>query len=149
MAAWTREGRAVIMRRSWSVQATVERLIEATSMQRLPELHPLIDSVRMLPNGEFEIHEHVPLGPFRLPNRYRGHQAVSEDRRRITLEANAPGGVHILHTLQLSPDGEQVQVEHEVRIQAPWILRDYVARTAEAAHDGWVERVIAIVRIIA
>lgn len=141
MAAWIREDQALILRRSWAVTGGVEALIRATSMPMLPELHPLIVSVQERSDGDFEIRELLPLGPLRLPNRYRGRQSVSEDRRTIRLAAHAPGGVHLLHTLQLSPEGERVQVEHEVRVEAPWLLRDYVARTAEAAHDGWVERV--------
>jgi hypothetical protein len=134
-----------VFTRTWSARAPLERVIEATRLDLTPELHPLITRVESLRErdgaSECWLHELVPLGPLRIPNRYRAARRV--DGATVTLEAWARFGVHLRHELALRAASERTEVTHRVRVTAPRMLRRFVAATAQRAHDAWVARVVA------
>lgn len=145
-----RDAEAVVFTRTWSARAPLERVIEATRLELTPELHPLISRVESLVErgsaSECWLHELVPLGPLRFPNRYRAARRVedtSATHARITLEARARLGVELRHELALRAAGDRTEVRHRVRVAAPFGLRRFVAASAERAHDAWVARVVA------
>lgn len=145
-----RDGNAIVFRRAWSARAPLARVIDATRLDLTPELHPLITRVESLREqggaSECVLHEFVPLGPLRIPNKYRAARRVVEASAvsaRIELDAWASLGVHLRHELTLRAAGERTEVTHLVRITAPRLLRAFVANTAQRAHDAWVARVVA------
>lgn len=145
-----REGGAVVFTRAWSARAPIARVVAATRLDLTPELHPLIERVSALAErgarSECTIHEHVPLGPLRIPSRYRAAREVvaeGQDAARVVLEAWAALGVTLRHDLALRAAGERTAVTHAVRVAAPRPLLRFVASTAERAHDTWVQRVVA------
>ncbi len=145
-----RDGAAVVFTRAWSARAPIARVVLATRLDRTPELHPLIQRISSLEErgarSTCVIHEHVPLGPLRLPNRYRAaREVVAEgpEDARLVLEAWAALGVTLRHDLALRADAERTAVTHVVRVAAPRLLLRFVAGTAQRAHDTWVERVVA------
>jgi hypothetical protein len=145
-----RDGDAIVFTRAWSARASLARVIEATRLDLTPELHPLITRVESLREradaSECVLHELVPLGPLRIPNKYRATRRVIEAsamHARIELEAWASLGVQLRHELTLRAAGERTEVAHVVRVRAPRLLRAFVARTAQRAHDAWVARVVA------
>jgi len=146
----TRDGDTVVFTRAWSARAPLARVIEATRLERTPELHPLITRVAQLvesgARSECVVHETVPLGPLRLPNSYRAARevvAANEQAARLVLEASAALGTTLRHELALRAEGARTEVTHVVRVRAPRLVLGFVARTAERAHDAWVERVAA------
>jgi hypothetical protein len=146
----TREGDAIVFTRTWSARAPLARVLDATRLERTPELHPLITRVSELAErgarSECIVHEVVPLGPLRLPNSYRATRKVLEAgdaNARLLLEASAALGTTLRHELALRTEGARTEVTHGVRVRAPRLVLGFVARTAERAHDAWVERVVA------
>ncbi len=144
------DGDAIVFTRAWSARASLARVIEATRLDLTPELHPLVTRVESLREqggvSECLLHEFVPLGPLRIPNKYRAARRVAEASAvyaRIELDAWASLGVHLRHELALRAAGERTEVTHVVRITAPRPLRAFVASTAQRAHDAWVQRVVA------
>ena len=144
-----RDGSAIVFRRNWSARASLARVIDATRLELTPQLHPLITRVESLREQGFSsecvLHELVPLGPLRIPNKYRAARRVLEASAvyaRIELDAWASLGVHLRHELTLRAEGERTDVSHSVRVTAPRVLRAFVARTAQRAHDAWVQRVV-------
>jgi len=145
-----READALVFPRTWSARAPLARVVAATRLALTPELHPLITRVESLSErgdeSECVLHELVPLGPLRIPNKYRATRSVcrvADGSTRIVLEAFASLGVELRHELALRELGERTEVAHVVRVRAPRLLRRFVARTARRAHDAWVERVVA------
>jgi hypothetical protein len=145
-----READEFVFPRAWSARAPLERVVAATRLALAPELHPLITRVESLSEhgdeSECVLHELVPLGPLRIPNKYRATRSVmraADGSTRLVLEAFAPLGVGLRHELALRELGERTEVAHVVRVRAPRLLRRFVARTARRAHDAWVERVVA------
>lgn len=141
--------REVVIARTWSARAPLARVVAATRLELTPELHPLIlrtESLRESGNtSECWLHEEVPLGPVRIPNKYRAARHVLEasgTHAQIVLEAWAKFGIQLRHELTLRAAGERTEVTHVVRVRAPLLLRGFVARTARRAHDAWVERVV-------
>jgi hypothetical protein len=148
-AAVAREGGAAVFTRHWSARAPLARVIEATRLELTPELHPLVTRVESLSQhggaSECWLQERVPLGPLRIPNRYRAARTVleaSESQGRIVLEAWAKLGVQLRHELTLRDANGRTEVTHVVRVTAPRVLLRFVAGTAQRAHDAWVERVV-------
>jgi hypothetical protein len=146
----SRDGDAVVFTRAWSARAPLARVVEATRLARTPELHPLITRVEALGeiggHSECLLHELVPLGPLRIPNKYQATREVreqNESHARLVLEARAAFGVRLRHELTLRASGATTEVAHVVRVTAPRLLRAFVASTAQRAHAGWVERVVA------
>jgi hypothetical protein len=144
------EAGALVFTRYWSARAPLARIALATQLALTPELHPLITRVESLSErgdeSECVLHELVPLGPLRIPNKYRATRSVSraaDGSALLVLEAFAPLGVELRHELALREAGERTEVAHVVRVRAPRLLRGFVARTARRAHDAWVERVVA------
>jgi hypothetical protein len=145
-----RDGSAIVFTRNWSARASLARVIDATRLDLTPELHPLITRVESLRvqggASECVLHEFVPLGPLRIPNKYRAARRVVEASAlcaRIELDGWASLGVRLRHELALCAAGERTEVTHVVRVTAPRPLRAFVARTAQRAHDAWVARVVA------
>jgi hypothetical protein len=134
-----------LVHRRWSAPGSRTLLIAATDPARTPELHPLVTAVRVLHaddrTQDFELDERVPLGPLRVPNRYRARRVLDGDR--LVLEAWSRPGVHLVHTLHVVARDGHVDVDHAVAIEAPWWVRGFVVRTARAAHDAWIGRVQA------
>src|SRR5262245_32251952 len=139
-----------VFARTWSARAPLARVVEATRLDLTPELHPLITQVASFEErgarSACVIHERVPFGPLSLPNTYRAAREVLEfdaKQARIGLAARARFGVQLRHELAMRAVGCRTDVAHVVRIRAPLLLRRFVARTAERAHDEWVARVVA------
>ena len=133
-----------VLTRTWIAHGPVSLVLAATEPARAPELHPLITAVSDIgPDGAGErwvIDEQVPFGPLRIPNRYRARrELVAPDR--LVLEAWSKPSVHLLHTLELRPQADTVEVTHTVAIDAPWAVRAFVVATARTAHDEWIARV--------
>jgi hypothetical protein len=144
------DGAAIVFTRVWCARAPLARVLEATRLERTPELHPLITRFEATRASgvatEGWLRELVPLGPLRIPNKYRASRtllAASEAHANIVLEAWAAFGVHLRHELALRAVGVRTEVTHVVRVDAPRLLRGFVARTAQRAHDAWVARVVA------
>lgn len=140
---------AVVFTRHWSARAPLARVVEATRLALTPELHPLITRVESLSEhggaSECCLHERVPLGPLHIPNKYRAARTLleaSETHAQIVLEAWAKLGVQLRHELTLHEASGRTEVTHLVYVTAPRLLRGLVARTAQRAHDAWVERVV-------
>jgi hypothetical protein len=115
---------------------------------RLPSVHPLIDRIDVESDTttdhertlRFVIHEHVPLGPLRVKNRYRGE---------VRTRADAPHGVVLLGwstpavTVRATWTvtdvvGGCIGAQHVV-MDAPRGLASFVFRTAARAHDAQLE----------
>lgn len=148
-AAVARDGNALVFTRAWFARAPVARVVEATRLDLTPELHPLIRRVESLAErggaSECVLHELVPLGPLRIPNKYRAARdviQVTDTSARLVLQAWAALGVNLRHELTLRAAGDRTEVTHVVRVVAPRLLRAFVASTARRAHDAWVERVV-------
>lgn len=128
--------------RSFAALGDAALLWEATAPERLPELHPLIHAVSDVTGDErdqsFLVHEHVPLGPLRLPNRYRTRRVAGNP---LLMEAWASAGVHLVHTLTWREDAGRLHVDHVVAVDAHPLVAGFVERTARAAHDRWIEAV--------
>jgi len=146
----TRDGDAIVFTRTWSAHAPLARVVEATRLERTPELHPLVTRVSQLvardARSECVVHEIVPLGPLRIPNKYCATREVigaNEHSARILLEADAAFGTKLRHELALSTAGARTEATHVVRVRAPRLVLGFVARTSERAHNAWVERVVA------
>lgn len=146
----TRDGDAIVFSRNWSARAPLARVLEATRLERTPDLHPLITHITQLAThgarSECVVHETVPLGPLRILNSYRATRELieaTETQARLVLDAAAALGTELRHDLTLRGVGVRTEVTHIVRVRAPRLLRSFVARTAERAHDAWVERVCA------
>jgi hypothetical protein len=146
----SRDGAAIVFTRTWSAHAPLARVVEATRLDLTPELHPLVSGVESLRESggasECWLHESIPLGPLRLPNKYRAARRVLDAdllRAHVELEAWAKLGVHLRHELALRQADGRTEVTHVVRVSAPRAIRSFVASTARRAHDGWVERVVA------
>jgi hypothetical protein len=146
----SRDGNAVVFTRAWSAHAPLARVVEATRLERTPELHPLITRVEALEErgdeSECWLHERVPVGPWSVPNRYwAGRRVVraGSGETTLVLEARARFGVRLEHALALREAGRRTEVTHRVRVEAPRWLRRFVAATAARAHGAWMERVVA------
>ena len=145
----TWDGGTAVVRRTWSVRGARARLIEAVGPAVLPEVHPLITATRVVGlsadgrSVDFLVFEGVPLGPLVVPSRYRGRTTVAADEGGLVMEGWAQLGIHIAHRLTLTEAEGRVDVDHEVRVWAPWGLRSFVVSTTLAAHDAWAEAVIA------
>lgn len=144
------DGNALVFTRNWSARASLARVIDATRLDLTPQLHPLITRVESLReqggSSDCVLHEFVPLGPLRIPNKYRAARRVLDANAvyaRVELDGWASLGVHLRHELALRAAGERTEVTHVVRITAPGLLRAFVASTAQRAHDAWVQRVVA------
>ena len=104
------------------------------------ELHPLIESISDLPPSEelpnarrYRVVDVIPLGPFKMRTSYVA-----------ALDPVSPGEVHghawqkpsvRLHTIyRLAAHDEGTLLREECRIEAPWLLRGFVAQQAAAAH---------------
>lgn len=145
-----REPGEVRFTRRWSARAPLPRVVAATRLELTPELHPLVTRVESLEaRGDFStclVHERVPLGPLSVRNRYRATREVleqSEERAHLVLGASAALGTTLSHELSLCAVGERCEATHVVRLRAPLLVLGFVARTAQRAHDAWVERVVA------
>ena len=130
--------------RSFTAPGDAALLWEATAPDRLAELHPLIHAVTDVTGDDYDqtfiVHEHIPLGPLRLPNRYRSRRVRGNPLR---LEAWAGAGVHLVHQLTVREEAGSVHVEHVVEVEAPWPVAGFVERTAQVAHDRWIAAVQA------
>jgi hypothetical protein len=138
-----------VITRTWSARAPLARVVEATRLDLTPQLHPLVTRVSSFEEcgarSACVLHERVPFGPLHLPNTYRAARELVEvdaSYARIALAATAAYGVQLRHELALRQTGGRTDVAHVVRIRAPFLVRRFVARTAERAHDGWVARVV-------
>lgn len=140
------DGPTASIRRRWTVRGSSATLLAATEPEHFVELHPLITGVkvteRMPRQVDFEIEERVPVGPMRVPNRYRGRRTVV-DEGHLVIEGWSAPAVYIRHELIARPRGGSLEVEHVVNVQAPWPVRQFVVNSAVSAHDSWVERVVA------
>ena len=139
-----------VFARTWSARAPLARVVEATRLDLTPQLHPLITRADSFEErgarSTCVILERVPFGPLSLRNTYRATRELLEcdaTQARIALAATARFGVQLRHELALRAAGARTDVAHVVRIRAPLLLRRFVARTAERAHDEWVARVVA------
>ena len=136
------------LHRTWIARGSLARLIEVTEPERMLTLHPLVvgvSDIRLDATGvTWTIDERVPFMWFSIHNRYTARREV-RGNNQIVMEAWSRPNVHLLHTLDITEIADGVQVEHVVRVDAPWIIFSFVAATAEKAHDGWIERVRACV----
>jgi hypothetical protein len=145
----TWDGGTAVVRRVWSVRGARARLIAALGPAVIPDVHPLITATRVLGlsgdgrSVDFLVFEGVPVGPLVIPNQYRARATVAADEGEVTMEAWAALGIHIAHRLVFTEAEGRVDVDHEVRVWAPWGLRSFVVSTTLAAHDAWAEAVIA------
>jgi Polyketide cyclase / dehydrase and lipid transport len=109
---------------------------------QLPKLHPLIERVTVLRQSReddaevtaFELFEHVPMGPFRVPNTYLGWICRPDDAARLTLKGESTPGVRIHADFEFVADPEGTLVRETLRVTVGWLLHHFVAKTAVDAH---------------
>jgi hypothetical protein len=107
-----------------------------------PMLHPLIERVTVLRAGRvgdehvtaFELFEHVPMGPFRVPNTYQGWIHRPEDPARLTLKGVSAPGVRVQADFAFLADADETLVRETLRLTVGWPLHRFVAKTAVDAH---------------
>ncbi len=120
---------------------TAARAVLADAKQ-LPVLHPLIERITVLSDGRdgdqhvtaFELFEHVPMGPLRVPNTYQGWICRPADETRLTLKGLSVPGVHIHADFEFLPDSAGTLVKETLRVTVGWLLHRFVAKTAVDAH---------------
>lgn len=112
-----------------------------TDPQSIARLHPLVKRVVVTERSErrvaFELFEDVPLGPFRVPNRYHGEYLLEADGPH-TLRARGVSfpRVTVDASFRFEAHGEGTRVTEQLSVTAPLGMGGFVARTAEAAHRG-------------
>lgn len=106
---------------------------------RLSVLHPLIERVTVTHRDdsrvEVELFEHVPMGPFRVPNTYRATYFVHpEAPRRLRARGESFPRVVIDAEYTLEQQGERTRVAERTTVSALHGLKGFVANTAREAH---------------
>ncbi|MBL8937135.1 MAG: SRPBCC family protein [Archangium sp.] len=106
---------------------------------RLSVLHPLIEQVTVTHRDEtrveVDLFEHVPMGPFRIPNAYRATYFVHpEAPRRLRARGESFPKVVIDAEYTLEQQGERTRVSERTTVSALLGLKGFVARTAREAH---------------
>lgn len=106
---------------------------------RLSVLHPLIEQVtvthRDASRVEVDLFEHVPMGPFRVPNAYRATYFVHpEAPRRLRARGESIPRVVIDAEYTLEQQGERTRVSERTTVSALFGLKGFVAKTAREAH---------------
>lgn len=118
--------------------------------RRLPELHPLIERVDVEATRRegdvtvvpFSIAEHIPLGPWRVPNAYRGevHDVPGRPECSRQFGFSRPGViVDVTWTVGPLPSSSTAcRAVQDVVVTAPWWVAPFVFATAGRAHDRFV-----------
>lgn len=106
---------------------------------RLSVLHPLIERVTVTHRDdsrvEVELFEHVPMGPFRVPNTYRATYFVHpEAPRRLRARGESFPRVVIDAEYTFEQQGERTRVAERTTVSALPGLKGFVANTAREAH---------------
>ena len=120
--------------------------------RRLPELHPLIEHVDVAETRHegdvtvvpFAVTERVPLGPWRVENRYLGevHDVPGHPERSRQFGFSRPG-VTVDVTWVVTPipssSPSACRATQDVVVTAPFWVASFVFKTAGRAHDRLVE----------
>ncbi len=106
---------------------------------RLAVLHPLIERVVVTHRDDarvdVDLFEHVPLGPFKVPNSYRATYFVQpEAPRRLRARGESAPKVVIDAEYSLEQRGERTHVIERTTVSALPGLGRFVANTAREAH---------------
>lgn len=106
---------------------------------RLAVLHPLIERVTVTHRDdarvEVDLFEHVPLGPFKVPNSYRATYFVHpEAPRRLRARGESAPKVVIDAEYSLEQEGDRTHVVERTTVSALPGLGRFVANTAREAH---------------
>lgn len=107
---------------------------------RLSVLHPLIEQVTVTHRDasriEVDLFEHVPMGPFRVPNAYRATYFVQPDApRRLRARGESFPKVVIDAEYVLDQQGARTRVVEHTTVSALFGLERFVANTAREAHQ--------------
>lgn len=111
---------------------------------RLSVLHPLIERVTVTHRDDSRVEvglfEHVPLGPFSVPNSYRATYFMQpEAPRRLRALGESFPKVVIDTDYSLEPQGERTRVTERTTVRALLFLTGFVAKTAREAHRKQLE----------
>ena len=110
-------------------------------LHNLRELHPFIVAIEDLPPSpelpgaqRYRIEDRIPLGPIRLRTSY---VAAMEPVAGGELRGHAwqKPGVHLLTTYTLHERNGATELREHCAIDAPWLLRGFVATQARRAHE--------------
>lgn len=107
--------------------------------QSIARFHPLVTRVvvteRTAGRVAFDLFEDVPLGPFRVPNRYHGEYLL-EANGPHTLRARGASfpRVTVDASFRFEAKDDGTRVVEQLVVSAPLGLGGFVTRTAEAAH---------------
>jgi hypothetical protein len=104
-------------------------------------LHPLILSIEDLPpvpempgSRRYRVVDRVPFGPFQLRARYvAAIEPVSD--HEIRGHAWQSPRIHLETAYALNECGAKLRLVERVSVEAPWLLRRFVATQASRAHQ--------------
>eukprot|EP00741_Cyanophora_paradoxa_P015166 tig00020849_g14637.t1 len=105
---------------------------------------PLVASSKLIDaeTHTYSVEERIPLGPFRIPNRFRARIEPHSDGRGYSVECWAFGGVYLEGTLRWNGSKSgAVRVYEKASIHGPFFCIDLIARTASAAHAEMIKRI--------
>jgi hypothetical protein len=145
--------RAPMAERRWHRELTLQADADVVlgllrDPRRLPELHPLIDHVDIEAtrrDGDvtvvpFSIVEHVPLGPWRVKNTYRGevHDVPGHPERSRQFGFSRPAVTVDVSWDVRATSSTSCRAVQDVVITAPFWVAPFVFKTAGRAHDRLV-----------
>ena len=122
------------------VSAPVEAVYAVLSdPSQIAVLHPLIERVtvtfRDASRVDVELFEHVPFGPFKVPNRYQASVLFQpEAPRKLRLRGVSSPKVVVSSEFTLEPANDGTRVVERLEVSALFGLQGFVAKTAVEAH---------------
>jgi carbon monoxide dehydrogenase subunit G len=127
------------------VRAPVDAVYAVLSdPSQLAVLHPLIEQVtvtfRDAARVEVELFEHVPFGPFKVPNRYQAsYWFQPEAPRKLRMRGVSAPKVVVSTEFTLEPVNDGTRVVERLEVTALFGLQGFVTKTAVAAHRQQLE----------
>ena len=109
------------------------------------KIHPLIISVEELEVAEeqfrrYRITDRVPMGPFKITAVYEADIWRTDDGELKSIARQSPGVV-LHNTTTATPQADGTLLREVVSVKAPSLLKKFVFRQAQDAHQKMFERV--------